>query len=68
MMKKRILTLALVIFAVALLSNQISCSSLRIKNPVESEPNNAVQTQLKASFAQEIASFGKPVMVVYPAK
>ena len=72
-MKKRFLTLAFVILTITLLSSQISCSTSRtgIQEP---DNNNIVQNQTpaaseptqispKATFAQEIAAYGKPVMV-----
>lgn len=73
MMKKRLLTLTFVILTIALLSSQISCSTSRTGNP-EPDLNNVsqnqnppatepIQTSPKSTFAQEIAAYGKPVMV-----
>lgn len=56
-MKKRILTLALLMFTITMLSIQTSCSSPRSGKP------DPIPTQPKVTFAEEIANYGKPVMV-----
>ena len=69
---KSVFVIFLIIFTASLLSQSISCSSPNGKNPantpgnsevVETEPEPITPAPSKSTFAEEIASHGKPVMV-----
>ncbi|MDD4663391.1 MAG: thioredoxin domain-containing protein [Caldisericia bacterium] len=83
-MKKTFLAMFMVVFALALMTQHISCSSTKGENSgtnnpittptetpdtstesevVETETDSNIQNPSTGTFAEEIASYGKPVMV-----
>jgi len=67
-MKKTFITMFTVVFALTLITQQIACSSTNSENtgnntPITTPTETPDPTPSGSTFAEEIASIGKPVMV-----